>query len=98
MANTIASYASYFDRNSAWLRPLAISLVLLSLHPLMQVFENGASALIPFWLTTGAALAALAVSGFYAFMTNTLSAKIMRFLATAAVIASLLLSLLSFIL
>ncbi|HBV4265990.1 TPA: hypothetical protein MDW71_005283 [Klebsiella pneumoniae] len=69
----------YINRNSGWAFPMIAALIIFMAPVVLEMAEIKPP--IPEWVTMGIAAVAFCLSGFIAAFVDTLSAKIMRFLA-----------------
>lgn len=84
--NNAVSRDTYMDRNGRWVRPLMAAVIVLVGYAQLQAFRS-VPAWLPGWAPFAIAGLACCVSGVYAALTDTLSARIVRFLAQLAAIA-----------
>lgn len=90
----VSPKASFFSDNAAWLRPLTATILLLAAIVLYEQFRVMGSDTtnfpsIPQWVGIAVVIVGGGISGFYAFVTDTLAAKIFRW--AVIVIASYML-------
>lgn len=83
--NNAVSRDTYMDRNGRWVRPLIAAVIVLVGYAQLQAFRT-VPAWLPGWAPFAIAGLACCVSGVYAALTDTLSARIVRFLAQLAAI------------
>ncbi|EHF7249370.1 hypothetical protein J3182_004482 [Salmonella enterica] len=86
MQNKEENRETYMDRNGRWIRPLIAAAIVLLAHAQLRMFD-AAPAWLPYWLPFVVAAIAFCVSGVFAALTDTLSARIVRFLAQVAAVA-----------
>lgn len=86
MQNKEENRETYMDRNGRWIRPLIAAAIVLMAHAQLRMFD-AAPAWLPYWLPFVVAAIAFCVSGVFAALTDTLSARIVRFLAQVAAVA-----------
>ena len=80
--NNVENRETYMDRNGGWIRPLFAAVVVLIAYVQLQVLPDG--PWLPGWAYFAIAGIACCISGIYAALTDTLSARIVRFLAQFA--------------
>lgn len=69
---------NYMARNIRWISPFGVAIMVLITSIALQ--EVGLPLPVPNWIPVVIAIVGFCISGFYVVITDTISAKIMRFL------------------
>lgn len=86
----IKQMTAYFEENNLWLNPMFAGLIILIVPTLVSIIQPALLAQIPKWIQpVGIALSGLG-TGIGAYLTDTPSARIFRFLGSASAVGALL--------